>query len=690
MRRRTKAIIAVVVILVITIPVAFVVISLLTPPEVEPFSLDDAPQEILDLRSDLKSKLDADTFTWADIPDYLTFCQYVADNAPQVQDLIEGKELTYDFDIGDEGHVIYVLSGGELTMEASSSSPTEPDITITMEFEVLLSLIRLERTAIAAFQTGDLDFDGPLGEALNINQVIRIFNATLMGESIGQVESDISIQIAVNDSGSYRPGLTLLPVVDINFTNESASMGTGQLLVVDHNGEVVAQLENTLHNVHKLINSTTVLMGGAGGTLELWNYKNGAVQSLPIPAGHHAFDYNPTTDTFMILENDYSEEMWDGKYVLYDILSEYDRNGNLIWQWDAREEYPFNATIHTSLGVNETYRAGADWMHCNSFVWDKDENIIYLNVRNHDTIFKIDCTTNEILWKAGRWGTFTVLTKNGTEVDTLWHHPHALEWLGGDRFIFFDNNLYNPNIPSTMNVDNATGYSGFVEFRIDEGAEVVQETWSWYAMNESYYFPESGGDADRLPDGNTIGLFGNRAVIQALRDTVIVTEVTRDGQIAWELRLPGGSDTYYWVHRLERFYEAPLVEVHEQDIDTKAGTIWLNISVWQSYKENAESDGTIRVLVDGVEVYEEPVQFEPQWQASNLVVDIDEILAGFTQVEFVVENEDGASQSIFLLDQATNPLPANWLPVLALLSGIIVAFPALYYWKTRRTKTVRT
>jgi hypothetical protein len=376
--------------------------------------------------------------------------------------------------------------------------------------------------------------------------------------------------------------------------------------------------------------------------------------------------------------------MWDGKYVLYDILSEYNREGNLVWQWDAREKYPFNATIHTSLGVNETYRAGADWMHCNSFVWDKDDEVIYLNVRNHDTIFKIDCNTNETLWKAGRWGTFTVLTENGTEVNTLWHHPHALEWLGGDRFIFFDNNLYNPSMPSTMNIENATGYSGFVEFTIDETAEVIQETWSWYPMNESYYFPESGGDADRLPNGNTLGLFGNRAVIQALRDTVIVTEVTRDGEIAWELQLPGGNDTYYWVHRLERFYEAPLVEIHEQDINTEAGTIWLNISTWQCYKENAPSEGSIRVLADGIEVYENFVEFRPQWQAANTIVDVDQILAGFSRVELVVENEDGASRSVLLLGQATTPLPANWLPVIILLSGIIVAIPLLYYWNTRR------
>ena len=51
------------------------------------------------------------------------------------------------------------------------------------------------------------------------------------------------------------------------------------------------------------------------------------------------------------------------------------------------------------------------------------------------------------------------------------------------------------------------GYSRLVEFVIDEDAQTMEEVWFWDPQNASYYFQDSGGDADRLPNGNTIGIF---------------------------------------------------------------------------------------------------------------------------------------------------------------------------------------
>ncbi|MBS3795778.1 MAG: aryl-sulfate sulfotransferase, partial [Candidatus Thorarchaeota archaeon] len=549
------------IILIISIPSIFFVMNILTPREPEPFDLDDAPQEMLNIQSRLQQKLNSGNFSWADIPDYVTFCQYVADNSPAVHDAVKGKNQVAALDVEDEGCIIYEIANDELDVRHSSTLPSEPDIIVSMSLDVFVSLVKMEQTAIAAFQNGDLGLEGSFSEALEVYNIFSTFNATLLGTSIDDSEGMIQFQITANRSESYDPGLTLFPCVEITITNGTRTMGTGHLFVVDESGKIIARLDNTLHNVHKFINSTTVLMGGQGGNLELWNYKTEVTETLPIPGGHHAFEYNPHTDTFMVLEYAYSEETWDGKPVLYDVISEYNRDGELIWQWDGRNHYPFNSTVHSSLGINETNRAGADWMHSNSFVWDKAEGVIYLNIRNQDTILKINRATKDIEWAAGRWGSFTVLAENGTSVDSLWAHSHSLESIGPNRFILFDNDFYNPSRLSTMHLDNASGYSGFVEFEIDEENEVIQETWSWRAENESYYFPASGGDADRLPNGNTIGLFGDTSLLLAEREPVIMTEVARTGEIAWELRVPGVNDTYYWVHRLERFYDKPKIQI---------------------------------------------------------------------------------------------------------------------------------
>ncbi|MFO7837712.1 MAG: hypothetical protein R6V83_13800 [Candidatus Thorarchaeota archaeon] len=86
MRRRNKALVALGVILIITIPTGIFIVNILTPKEPDPFTLDDAPQGIRDIQSRLQQKLDSGNFSWTDIPDYVSFCQYIADNSPEVQE----------------------------------------------------------------------------------------------------------------------------------------------------------------------------------------------------------------------------------------------------------------------------------------------------------------------------------------------------------------------------------------------------------------------------------------------------------------------------------------------------------------------------------------------------------------------------------------------------------------------------
>ena len=72
-----------------------------------------------------------------------------------------------------------------------------------------------------------------------------------------------------------------------------------------------------------------------------------------------------------------------------------------------------------------------------------------------------------------------------------------------------------------MTLENSLGYSRLIEFEIDEVNETIKEIWSWAPSNQSYYFPESGGDADRLPNGNTLGIFANKAMILNLQDPTL-------------------------------------------------------------------------------------------------------------------------------------------------------------------------
>ena len=622
-----------------------------------PFNLDDAPQEIIDIKENLYPKLIDNTFNWGDMADFVIFSQYVADNSPIVLDLIKDWEEIVWFDVSDEDDMWFYIEDDSLTLEIGPNPPENYGIVIHLDFETMVDIIKQDITPQKAFQRGILTFEGKFNDVLKVNQIVEIAAATIMGTYTPPVEITDNFVISADMSTLYTEGgLTLLPYIQVNLKEGQygephvSTPSHGKVLIVNNKGDIVYQLEDSAHTVHKFIDSRTVAMGGQEGFMELWNYVTGEVETLDVPGGHHDFDYNPETDTFLVLEYSISSEIWNDTYILYDKLSEYSRDGDLVWEWDGITEYPFNSTRHTSLGLNLTFRGGADWMHANSFVWDKQEETIYLSIRNLDTIVKIDYATKDIIWEAGRFGDFELYDSDDQLVDTIYHFPHNLERIKDNQFIIFDNDLYNISNPASMELEGSQGYSRFLEFEINEEQKTMKELWSWVIDNQTYYFPESGGDADRLPDGNTIGVFGNKALVLNEKSPTIITEVTNDGDIAWELTINGVNNTYFWVHLVERFYEQPLVQINEENLDFESDELYLNITTWNGYKIDAITEASVKLQVNNKIVYENKFDFLAQWQPTNLEISLSDIISNAKKIYLIIETEDGIQNIIQILD----------------------------------------
>lgn len=691
MKRRVKVLLVLAIVLLITIPVVYVVFNvLLSPGESEPFSLDNAPQYIRDAQEDLKEKLESEILAWEDMPEFVEFSQYLADNSPEIQELTEGWDVTVLFQIGDTNNMWFFIEDGSIDIHIGTEPPQDYGILVDLSFETFADIMRQDETPLSAFQQGTLQFEGPFGQVLTIAQITGIVSATIMGIHSGSVGGP-EFLVTVNQRDKYlEGGLTVFSLFEVTIVPEflgqhhMSQIGPGSVYVLDEYGTVVAQLENSAHTVTEFINSTTIMMGGQDGSMQLWNYKTDTLETLPVPAGHHEIEYNPVTDTFMILEYALSDELWDGKNVTYDVISEYNRAGQLEWQWDGRVYFPFNSTRHTSLGLNETFRGGADWMHSNSFSWDKDNEVIYLNVRNTDSILKIDYNTKAVLWDAGRNGEFTLLNKDGLGVESLFHHSHSLEQISDNRFIIYDNDLYNSSNPSTMTLENSTGHSRLLELEFNETSRTMREVWSWTPSNETYYFPESGGDADRLPNGNTLGTFAGKGLIVNVRDPVILTEVTAEGEIAWELQIPCINNTCYWMQRVDRFYEAPIIEVNDYTLDLGSGDLWLNVSAWNGFKQDANSAATVSVFADGQEVYQESFVFLRQWQDTNLQFSVSNLPSNSKLIEIVVENSDGIEGQLYLYDERGEGFPLGLGLLLTMVSAIVVISVVIWYKRFRK------
>ena len=670
MKKRTKNILITVgIILVILVSVgAGLIFELLNRYKAEPFDLSNAPQYIIDIKDDLSQKLEEDTFEWSDMPDFVTFAQYVADNSPDVLKELVGWEERALINITDRGNIFLSIGNDSLTVDIVTSAPAELSIYIEITFAVAKEILSAELTTQQAFQSGKLSFDGILEDVIAVGWLIDTAAATIMGSYFSPYEIVDNIKLRVENTELFNSqGLTLLPYVAV--TIDPLHLGqvhggipdifNSDLLIVNSRGEIVYRLgEGSLNTVQKFFNSTTIISGGKSqGSLELWNFQTGVREILPIPAGHHCIDYNPYTQTIMVLEDHKNEDEivevdgWPLK-VIYDDLKEYHLNGTLAWHWNSQDHIPFNYTRYNEFGLNLTFAGGVDWMHSNSFVWDKSDRSIYLNVRNLDSIFKIDYDTKNITWEAGRYSNFTFYNKNDQNVDAIMHSPHGLERIDENRFIIFDNDLYNTSNPLTMQLEGALGWSRMLEFEIDEANQTIREVWSWTPSNQSYYLPESGGDANRLPYGNTVAVFGNKAEVLNLRDPVYLTEVTPNGEIVWELMIDGFNNTYFWIQNFERFYETPVIDIQSSVLDVENGILNIDLNTWDCYKRDYTTNGTIRIIADEEIIYEDDFIFDSYFKSNSLNIALTNVPSNVKYLAIVIENQDGVQGVKILLDTA--------------------------------------
>ncbi len=221
------------------------------------------------------------------------------------------------------------------------------------------------------------------------------------------------------------------------------------------------------------------------------------------PEGHYVF-----------LTNDARHfERW-GRELLGDQIIEWDPAENRVaWNWHLFDHHR-----------PETDRY--DYSHSNTVEPDPRDDTCYVSCRNMNSILKVDRDSGEILWRLGVGGDF--------EMDPAdqFYHQHSPELQPGGNLLIYDNGTGRPD-------EFGGEYSRAVELEIDEENMRASAVWEW-RPEESLYTP-IWGDADRLPNGNTLMVFGTRTE----GDTTRYFEVTPEGEVVWDVELcPSGWGSY--------------------------------------------------------------------------------------------------------------------------------------------------
>jgi hypothetical protein len=202
------------------------------------------------------------------------------------------------------------------------------------------------------------------------------------------------------------------------------------------------------------------------------------------------------------------------------------------------EASPFNETATLNGQTVE------DFTHANDLDWDYNNGIIYLNLRNINTFYKINQTTGDIIWACGEFGNFTLLGANGQQVSSLWYHSHDTKEVAPDVFTMFDNDDNNNTNPDDC-------HSEMIEVTLNETSMTAYVNWSWEAPTQ-YWTPY--GATLILPNGDYIGDFGDPSHQYpqnqpwGFNDTgAVLVEVNPAGQIVRTFTFPVG----WYIYRIE-------------------------------------------------------------------------------------------------------------------------------------------
>jgi hypothetical protein len=284
--------------------------------------------------------------------------------------------------------------------------------------------------------------------------------------------------------------------------------------IMDMAGEVVHHFYG-FEMIHMLEDGQFVGMNLKRIGKYYWNSTPIWEKEMPI---HHELILSPNNTIFTC-----SAEMhrYKNRDVNFDVILEFDLDGNELFRWSAYENLEYLKKFHGSSELdvpspvydsNCSKKVGGgcyDYYHINSVqpipstsLSEHDQRFregnLLISFLTFDFIAILDKDTKNIVWS---WGP--------GEIDA----QHMPRMLGNGHILIFDNGK----------VDNIS--------RIIELDPVKKQiVWEYKADPPESFFTRTMGGAQRLPNGNTL-------ITESKRGRIF--EITREGKIVWEWHNPG-------------------------------------------------------------------------------------------------------------------------------------------------------
>ncbi|MHA2277863.1 MAG: aryl-sulfate sulfotransferase, partial [Candidatus Kariarchaeaceae archaeon] len=242
--------------------------------------------------------------------------------------------------------------------------------------------------------------------------LLPTLNVTVQGDNLGGIvvhqsvteyETDKplnyfedNITIVTSNAAKYQNGLNIFPY------NTGAQNNFLSIMTMD--GKIIRTPLEDVANP-SMLNDTTIFAALQGNPL-FWNFITGDTEWFNLTENqHHDMSYNPTTDTFMMLEREtvaVVNNTGQIENMSIDTIFEYDRDGNVKWEWHLDDHTNYSWYYEDLERINQSKvdfsRGRLDPTHANSIYWDTEEDKVYLNVRHFHQVYKIDRQTGAVDW----------------------------------------------------------------------------------------------------------------------------------------------------------------------------------------------------------------------------------------------------------------------------------------------------
>ena len=228
-------------------------------------------------------------------------------------------------------------------------------------------------------------------------------------------------------------------------------------------------------------------------------------------------------------------------------------NAEILWEWHAWDHRGSNDPF--KFDENVPYDK-EDWNHFNSIHLNNNGDKIYLSSRKWSEFYIIELGGNgDILY---RWGNPQNYGR-GNEDNRVLYGNHGVNEIasgypGSNNILIFNNNpaMYSFN---SQVLEISAPMDDFGNYYIGDN-EPFGPTSSEWSYIESFYSGKQSG-AFRLPNGNTF-------ITSAIEGYMF--EVSNDGEIVWELRVPGDNTQINRAQKYDLNYFIDLGDINNDEV----------------------------------------------------------------------------------------------------------------------------